>query len=241
MSDAGEPRMELPDDPDAALAGEYVLRLLDPDETAACAAREARDPAFAALVEEWRARLAGLDGAFAPAPPPAGLQGRIEARLFGTPARERSWLASIWGSAGLWRGVAAAAVLAAVYFGTQVGPLVTPPGEAPARLISALASVDSDVELMAFFEPQAAVLNINRTGGAPAPGRALELWAVVPGEDPVSLGVLPEEERARVPLTREQAALIGPGTTLAVSDEAPGGSTSGSPGTVLAAGPVTDI
>ena len=45
---------DLPDDPDAALAGEYVLRLLAPEEAAACAAREARDPAFAALVAAWR-------------------------------------------------------------------------------------------------------------------------------------------------------------------------------------------
>ena len=43
-------------------------------------------------------------------------------------------------------------------------------------------------------------------------------------EAPISLGVLPETERARVPLTRELAARIEPGDTLAVSDEPAGGS-----------------
>ena len=43
-----------PDEPDdAALAAEYVLRLLDPTEEAACAARAAQDRAFAAEVARW--------------------------------------------------------------------------------------------------------------------------------------------------------------------------------------------
>ena len=40
--------LETPEERDAALAGEYVLRLLPHEEAAACAAREATDPRFAA-------------------------------------------------------------------------------------------------------------------------------------------------------------------------------------------------
>ena len=102
---------DLPDDPDAALAAEYVLRLLDPAEEAACAARVAADPGFAAEVARWQSAFSGLDAAFAPAAPPPRMQARIEERLFGKPP---SLAARLWGSAGLWRAVAAAAVLLAV-------------------------------------------------------------------------------------------------------------------------------
>jgi anti-sigma-K factor RskA len=234
-----DPLDQMPGDPDAALAGEYVLRLLGPEEEAAFAAREARDPEFAALVAVWRADLEGLDGAFPEASPPAGLERRISERLFGA---RPSMVARLWRSAPLWRGVAAAALLVALWFGLAAPPPVAPPGEAPARLISALASVDSDVSLLAALEPQAAVLSINRTSGAPAPGRVLELWMIEGDVPPVSLGVLPDSPVARVPLTSEQASGIGPGTTLAVSDEPVGGSPTGAPtGPVVAAGPVNEI
>lgn len=231
------PPQDMPEDPDLTLAGEYVLRLLDPDEAAACAAREVRDPAFAALVAAWRADFEALDGEYAELAPPSGLERRVMARLFGAPP---SLLARLWQSVGLWRGVASAAVLAAVWFASLTPPPPAP-GEAPARLISALASVDSDVELLAVFEPQAAVLNINRTSGAAPAGRSLELW-VIEGGTPYSLGVLPQGPLARVPLTPEQAARMAPGSTLAITDEPAGGSPSGKPtGPVVAQGPVTEI
>jgi anti-sigma-K factor RskA len=235
-----DPGPELPEEADAALAAEYVLRLLGPEEAAACAAREARDPDFAALVARWRADFEALDAAYAEVAPPAALGRRIEARLFGRPP---SALARLWGSVGLWRAVAAAAVLAAIYLGALAPPGPGPAPEGEARLISALASSPgSDVSLLAALEPQAAVLNINRTSGEAPQGRSLELWAIPEGEAPLSLGVLPDTPRARIPLTRELAARIGPGTTLAISDEPAGGSPTGAPtGAVLAAGPVSEI
>ena len=230
---------DAPRDPDAALAGEYVLRLLGPDETAACAAREARDPRFAALVAAWRADLEDLNGAYAEDPPPTALERRITERLFGA---RPSALARLWQSAWLWRAVAAAAIVAALWLGPLAPTPVAPPGLPQARLVSALASVDSDVALVAVLEPEAAVLNVSRTSGAAAPGRSLELWIVQGAAPPVSLGVLPEGRLARVSLTREQAAAFGPDTTLAVSDEPAGGSPTGvATGPVVAAGPVSEL
>jgi anti-sigma-K factor RskA len=230
--------IETPEERDAALAGEYVLRLLPAEEAAACAAREATDPRFAAEVAAWRADLEELDGAFAEAAPPAGLERRIEARLFG---REPSGLARLWASVGLWRAVAAAAVLAALWVGVLSPPARQTPGVPPAMLVSALASVNSDVELLAVYEPQAAVLNLNRTSGTPAPGRSFELWLIEGGQPPVSLGVLPDTALARVPVSGELAARLGPGAQLAVSDEQAGGSTTGVPGEVVALGEVARI
>ena len=56
---------------------------------------------------------------------------------------------------------------------------------------------------------------------------------------PVSLGVLPDGPLARVPLPRELAARLGPGTTLAVSEEPPGGSPT--PTRVVAAGAISAL
>jgi anti-sigma-K factor RskA len=224
--------LESPEERDAALAGEYVLRLLPPEEAAACAAREATDPGFAAQVAAWRADLEGLDGAFADAAPPAGLERRIEARLFG---REPSGLARLWASIGLWRAVAAAAMVAALWVGVLAPPATQP------TLVSALAPVNSDVQLLAVYEPRAAVLNLNRTSGAPAAGRSFELWLIEGGRPPVSLGVLPDGPEARLPVPDALAARLGPGAQLAVSDEQAGGSTTGVPGEVVALGEVARI
>ena len=68
MSDLG------PDLPgDEALAAEHALGVLTTRERAAAEQRMARDPAFAAQVLAWRARLAPLAAETAPAAPPAGL------------------------------------------------------------------------------------------------------------------------------------------------------------------------
>ena len=60
MTDTFAPDDDWPEDPDGALAAEYVLRLLDPAEEAACAARVAREPAFAAEVGRWQEALVNL-------------------------------------------------------------------------------------------------------------------------------------------------------------------------------------
>ena len=220
MSDIPSP--ERPEDADAALAGEYVLRLLGPDETAACAAREVRDRDFAALVALWRADLEGLDVAFDEVAPPAGLERRIRERLFGERRPERS---GFWRSVGLWQAAAAVAALVAVWF--AVVPKPQPPG-APA-LVSSLAPVGSDVALLAVFDPAASVINVNRTSGTVPTGRSLQLWAIVGDTPPVSLGVLPDTPRARIPVSPDVAARLEPGVTLAISNEPLGGSTTGAP------------
>ena len=187
MTDAPDLPPDLPGDPDAALAGEYVLRLLDPEEAAACAAREARDPAFAALVAAWRADLEPLDAAYAEAAPPAGLERR--SRRGCSARRRRCWRGS-GGAPGSGGRRPAAAALAALWLATAA------PRSAAARRAAGAAGlgarlVDSDVALLAVFEPEAAVLSINRTSGAAAPGRSLELWVIEGNDPPVSLGVLP--------------------------------------------------
>jgi anti-sigma-K factor RskA len=223
-----------PDGGDAALAAEYVLRLLDPAQEAACAARERDDPGFAAEVARWRADLGGLDDRYTPVAPPAALRGRIEARLF--PQAERpSALTRLWNSVGLWRGVAAAAVATAVWLG------VAPPQSSAPELIAALGPREGGGEFVASFDPVTGAITVTRLAGVADPGRVFELWAVV-DQAPVSLGLLPDAPRGEIILPPELAARIGDGTLVEVSEEPAGGSPEAGPtGTVMSAGFLRDI
>ena len=228
---------DLPDDPDAALAAEYVLRLLDAAEEAACAARVARDPAFEAEVARWQAAFAGLDGAFAPVTPPTGLRRRVEAELFGPPP---SLASRLWGSAGLWRGVAAAAVVAAVAVGllAPFGRRATPP-----ELVATVAPAVGQVQLVAVLDREAGILRMTRLAGEAPPGQSLELWLLPEGEPvPASLGVVPAEARFAVAVPPALLGRVAAGTAILVSQEAAGGSPTGLPqGPVLASGALAEL
>jgi anti-sigma-K factor RskA len=228
---------DLPDDPDAALAAEYVLRLLGAEEEAACAARVARDPGFAAAVAQWEAAFAGLDDGFAPVAPPADLRRRVEAALFGAPP---SLAARFWGNIALWRGVAAAAALAAVALAVTGVPLRR--AEVP-DLVATVAPTVGDVELVALLDRAAGTLRFTRIAGSAPAGQSLELWLLPEGETvPVSLGVIPVEQRFAVPLPAALAGRVAPGTEIMVSQEAEGGSPTGLPqGPVRASGSISAL
>lgn len=225
------------DDDDFGLAAEYVLGLLGPEERQACDARMAEDPGFRAEVALWSERLAALALAeVADATPPADLFQRIERRLFGPKETPRSWLRSL----GILPAIVGAAVAGLLLFmvndlGLLRGPdpLLTPGYEAE------LAAEDGGLVILAAIDAESGQLQIDRAAGGPRDGRALELWLIEEGANPVSLGVLPETRVARFDLpagARLDTAL------LAVSDEPPGGSPTGQPtGDVLAAGEVTAL
>lgn len=239
MSERLPPDDDGPEAPEATLAAEYVLRLLPPEAAAAAAAREARDPGFAADVARWRAEFAGLDAAFDPVTPPAALGPRIEQALFGAPP---SRLARVWGSLALWRAAAALAVLALALL-TAIGPLglLAPP---PAtRLVAAVQPRDSEVSLIALHEPGSAVVEFRLLAGGPATGRSLELWLLPEGETlPASLGVIPPEGRLTAPLAPDLLARLTPGAQILISSEPEGGSPTGTAtGPVVAAGTVSEI
>ena len=102
MSDAPIIPDDLPDDPDAVLAAEFVLRLLDPAEEAACAARVDRDPASR---RRWRAGRRSSRGSTPPSRRSRRRRGCGRGSRSGCSAGRRRSLARLWGSAGLWRAV----------------------------------------------------------------------------------------------------------------------------------------
>jgi anti-sigma-K factor RskA len=195
-------------DEDVALAAEYVLGVLALPDRQSVEARMKSDPAFAAMVLDWEARLSPLNDDYQAAPAP-NLLPRIEARLFPTPSRRGSpgilrWLA----------GLTVAASLVVVMVAT-----LTPPRQV---LVATLATSDARLsyEVRSFGE----TLQVTRVAGVPAvAGQVHELWVIAPGAAPVSLGLLGAE-----PLTVSYPAPPA-GWTIAVSVEPAGGSPTGAP------------
>lgn len=214
-----EPGDHLPEP--EALAAEYVLGTLPLTDRIAAEALIARDPAFRALVEDWRDRLAPLNEGYAPEDPPPELFGRIETRLFPRARRGAGWLL------GALAGLAAAALAAMALVAVLPSP--------PAPLTAELRAENQPLVMEARFDPSAGALTVTRTAGPAAEaGRDYELWMIPEGGAPVSMGVV-REAALTVPLSALPA-----GSTLAITLEAAGGSPTGAPqGALLVAAVIT--
>ncbi|EPX80093.1 anti-sigma factor [Litoreibacter arenae] len=232
---------EIPEE-DHLLATEYALRLLTKDEEAAFEARMLDDRDLEALVAEAVNQFAPLSDEIAEERPSPAVKTALLADLFG----EADTPTSIWDRIGLWRATSfaatAAAVVMAVMLVTQQAPAPLPPAsERGALFVSEIAAEDNSLRVLAVYDAATGGLQINRTAGAPAPDRALELWAIAGDNAPVSLGLLPADAKGQLSLPEALRADVG-GLVLAISDEPTGGSPTGAPtGAVLAVGQVTDI
>jgi len=205
------------------LAAEYVLGTLEGDEAREAAPLLRDDPAFAAAVRAWEARLAPLAATVTPVPPPPELWDRIAAATEAATVVPLAWRRRmrVWqASAGV--ALAIAASLAAF--------IVLRP--APAPRVAVLAPLSGGVPvLVATAEPDGTLV-VTPSGTIAVPGgHDLELWALTEGATrPRSLGVLPAGGRQLV-------AALPPGTQLLVSLEPRGGSPTGQPtGPVLYGG-----
>ena len=215
-------------------AAEYVLGVTGPAERRAAEARMAAEPAFAAAVAAWQARLAPMDGQFEPVEPPASAKAAIDARLFGSqPAPVRpGWLASL----AFWRMTTAAAALAALVLAVMPDRPAPEPDRGP-RVATILGEGGATFVVV----ENTADRSLRVTAASPAPeGRDLELWIIADGGAPVSAGLLAREGATRLALP-DRFAMDAP-LTLAVSLEPAGGSPTGAPtGPVLGAAPLTEL
>ncbi len=220
-----------------ALVAEYVLGLLGPAEHARVEALIASNPALQAERDFWAARFAALDDEFAEVAAPAHVLDRVETRLFGHAQK-----ASIWNSLALWRGITAGALavaVAAIGFNLmQPAPSVT---TLTTQLVAALEAEGSDVRFLALYDGAGAVRLTALSGEVPT-DRDLELWAIQDQQDPISMGVIPVNERSVVELSDEVQAGWGEGSVLAITLEPKGGSPEGkATGPVVALGEVRQI
>jgi len=218
------------------LAAEYVLGVLDAVARERAAGLMRADPAFAALVEGWQARLDPLGSAYGEAAPPPHLKGVVARRLFGAQAAPAPGL---WNRVGFWRPAAlAASALLALAVGLYASGLLGTPA---ARLVASLAAEGSPVRYVALLDP-AGELKLSHVSGDRGPSRDFELWVIAPGSNPVSLGLVPVGAAVAIVLDDASRSRLAAGATLAISDEPQGGSQTGQPtGPIVAAGPLLGI
>jgi anti-sigma-K factor RskA len=236
------------------IAGEYALGLLTEAEGMALEARMADDRALAASVQSWRERLAPLDDLAPAIMPSDDLWTRIEAATYRPdPARGLAHPATprpagaparLWASFRFRR-----AVVGYLLFVSFAGPLavavaiaVRPPSASPppASAPAAMVAQRSEPDLMAVLlneqqQPFAVVQGYSgqraqllALNAALVPeGRALEVWAVVPGADkPLSVAVLATPSGAPLRLAPEW---VRPDLLFQVTLEPAGGSPTGLP------------
>jgi len=238
---SGEP--ELPDP--EALAAEHALGVLSGRERAAAEARMATDPAFAAEVEVWRARLSPLAGEIPALAPPADLWSRIERAL---PANDDGRLAR---SVRFWRrasfgafALAAASLVAAVLVANRPPVVIAPPAAASGALLNASLKGDTGAPMFVVaYDPDRKALIITSLAPAGAdPAHVHELWLIPADGKPRSLGIIEPGTSRRMPMARPLAPMVSPGAQLAVTVEPPGGSTKDGPsGPMAASGKLSEI
>lgn len=209
-----------------ALAGEYVLGTLAADERRAAEARLQSDAVFRAAVAAWETRLQPLADGLQPVEPPNGLFDRILDRVevgIDVPAMN---IVELRRSARYWRMTSAiVGAAAAVLAGVLVLDLAAPPKQT--EFVAVLTSEGAAPKFVASVNVAAGTLSIRRVGDAPPPDKSYELWAVEPGRDPQSLGLVDEASISRT-LAYSPADLV-----LAISLEPKGGSPTG-----VATGPI---
>jgi anti-sigma-K factor RskA len=229
------------DDDGKLVAAEYVLGVLGSTERRAVERRLPDDPVLAREVASWEARLGPLADDIAPVPPPPAIWTRIEGALAPAAApTAHAAKAGMWQSLVFWRtfaigssGLAAACLGALLYIGLV-----------PDVRVPLMATINSSTGQPNFV---ATVTGGNNLTVVPAAlltndPRSMELWLIVPGDRPRSLGLIEGAREVRINLAPDLAARVARDATLAVSLEPAGGSPTGAPtGPVIATGKLTNL
>lgn len=243
---------------DDLLAAELALGVLEFDERARAQARAAWDPAFAAKVAEWEARLADMAAEVPAVPPPPSARRRILRELFGEgpevvaadpapadPARPDPVPvlpphARLRREVSAWRALAfaAAAAVALVVVKPDVVPLhLLGGGAAEVRYVALIRSAEGDLGFFAVLDETSGEALVRQVSGPAPEDGVYQMWMANEGA-PVSMGLLqPGSQELRMP-----AALLAPGggflpgAHFGVSLEPPGGSPTGRPTSVVATG-----
>jgi anti-sigma-K factor RskA len=212
------------------LAGEYVLGVMPSRARARFERLMAGDAALARLVGEWAERFQPIDATAAAHQPPPRVKRAIMNHIAPAagPAPRVSWLDSLR----LWRGLAAAATVAAVL------ALFIALRPTPAPIVVAILSDPNGqpgwIATLTPRKTEFAVTALELQDVARA--KSLELWAIAGGA-PRPLGLLAPQPGRKLVL--DASDLPPEGAVLAVSLEPEGGSPTGLPtGPVLFQGKI---
>ncbi|RVH01061.1 anti-sigma factor [Sinorhizobium meliloti] len=226
---------------DEMFAAEYVLGVLSANERQIATRRIATDAEFSRTVDQWEERLSPLGLSYAEIEPPAAVKHALDQRLFGAEPQPISVLSGLWQSLAVWRGLAAAALVALAF--VVVHSILRPPAEAPDfQLVASLAADDTDVRYLAVYDPVHSRIGLSHVSGARAPNRDFELWVIEAGQSPISAGIIPVGETVHLALQANVARLLEQDAAFAITVEPEGGSPTGQPtGPIVAAGDLKKI
>jgi anti-sigma-K factor RskA len=206
-----------------ALAGEYVLGTLGADERRAAEARLAADAAFEAAVAAWEKRLQPLADALPAVEPPGGVLDKILARIDGMPGFRGENVVRLRRAVQRWQLTSAVmAAAASILAGVVLLDLTAPPVR-QSEYVAVLTSEGAAPQFVASINIDTGMMSLRQVTGSMPADKSYELWAIEPGKAPKSMGLV------------EQASLTMPmggpmdDTTLAISLEPKGGSTTGAP------------
>jgi anti-sigma-K factor RskA len=218
-----------------AMAGEYVLGLLEPAEAREFEAARPGNDELRRAIAFWEQKLHPLATLATPAEPPADLWNRIAARLdeeIAGDGKNARW----WNRPAPWRWAtgACAAVAAALLLFIALGPL-----SGPSYVAVLHAPQQQDASWIATLSHDGLTIRAVASVSRPA-DRAFEVWAIAPGStQPQSLGLMPDSNlmhAASVP------PVVRLGTTLAISVEPSGGSPTHQPtGPVVFVGAIESL
>ncbi|MBI4273350.1 MAG: anti-sigma factor [Rhizobiales bacterium] len=221
---------------DIPVAAEYVLGVLDAAERRAVEQRLAREPALAAEVAFWEARLGGMADAIPPVTPPARTWSAIERAIAARAGKPVAVRLGLWNNLAFWRGLTvattglAAASLVLLAFVAVQSSQRTP-------LVASLDASGGRSSFVAAVTQAGDSVMIVPAALASTDQRALELWLIPPGGKPHSLGLIEPGRPVRLNVPKELIAQVNAEAVLAVSLEPPGGSPTGQPtGPVIANG-----
>jgi anti-sigma-K factor RskA len=221
---------------DIALAGEYVLGVLDAAEHDAAHARIESDAVFAAEVAAWEQRLNPLLNHPAETPAPYVFD-RISASLPAPRAvasndnsRTLRWWQGISGAA-----IAASLVMAVMLFNTNAPPAVVAPPAPSQILVAAMSATQGSQAMTARYDVGAGELLITPVA-IDTKKLYPELWIINPAGEAKSLGMLAQDRPSKIIVSPALRDRMAAGSKLAVTAEPIGGAPGGK-----ATGPVVVI
>ena len=236
---------------DDRLAAEFVLRLLDPDESSEALRRLDTDPAFGDLVAFWEERLASFVEEVPAQAPPPDLWLRISTKL--EPANDNeAGLEKLRRRANAWRAYAGVVTALAAALLLVVGldlfrsdPVLQPPVATEGSALTMVASLSAEkgpAALIITYDPRSRSLIATPAVLQGADGHDHELWLVPASGQPRSLGIVTAGRSRKISVRPEIVGAMGPDATLAISVEPEGGSPTGQPtGPVIASGQLSRV
>lgn len=226
-----------------ALAGEYVLGLLEGAEFAAAERRLDTDRDFAASVERWRQHFFALDTTATPLAPSPSLWRQIEASLTSaaapasaapSSAPTANRLADWWNSLFVWRGAAFAGALATVLLAVGLFGALDRAKRQPLMVAVLLTEGNVAAAVVNTFADGRVEMLPLQSIDVPA-GKALEIWTLWDrAVGPRSVGLI---DRARSTPLRLDNLPLGKDQLFEITLEPASGSPTGRPtGPIIAKG-----